>query len=138
MKTVLINVALFAASLCAIAFPLFVVELLTNPKRVERLVAPLQRLRRSRTAEQPTGPALEKLAVEIRRLGEVLADPRPISAVRWMGVQRAYDESLIRACQALGIEHQLDTEDADRNFERLRIEAELQEAGLVLRAPVTH
>ena len=132
------NVALLVGCMFAIALPLIVVELLTNPKKLARWGEPVQRLIHRRTPEAPAGPALEKLAVEIRRLGDVLADPRPISAVRWIGVQRAYDESLIRACQALDIPHQLDVADRDSNLERLRIEAELQEAGLVLRAPVTH
>jgi hypothetical protein len=85
---------------------------------------------------QPGGPPVEKLAVELRRLAGVLIDPRPVSSVRRFGVERAYDETLGKACCALGIEHHLDDVPlSDREFERLRVEAALQEAGLVLRGP---
>jgi hypothetical protein len=83
-----------------------------------------------------SGPPVEQLAVELRRLAVVLVDPRPVSSVRRFGVERAYDETLSKACGALGIEHRLD--DArlpDREFERLRVEAALEDAGLVLRGP---
>jgi hypothetical protein len=85
---------------------------------------------------QAVGPPVEQLAVELRRLAGVLLDPRPVSSVRRFGVERAYDETLGKACCALGIEHHLDeVRLSDREFERLRVEAALQDAGLVLRGP---
>jgi hypothetical protein len=85
---------------------------------------------------QAAGPPVEQLAVELRRLAGVLLDPRPVSSVRRFGVERAYDETLGKACCALGIEHHLDeVRLSDREFERLRVEAALQNAGLVLRGP---
>jgi hypothetical protein len=92
--------------------------------------------RHHRRVPDASGPPVEKLAVELRRLSRVLIDTGPVSSVRRFGVEQVYDETLGKACQALGVEHHLDeVRLADREFERLRVEAALQEAGLVLRGP---
>ncbi|MCW2502857.1 MAG: hypothetical protein JWO79_1141 [Actinomycetia bacterium] len=72
----------------------------------------------------------------MRRLSAVLTAPGPVSSVRRFGVERAYDETLAKACAALGIEQELGAvAPEDREFERLRVEAMVQEAGVVLRGP---
>lgn len=101
-----------------------------NHQRFSRL------LHRGDPVPQPLGPPVEKLAVELRRLSCVLADDRPVSSVRWFGVERAYDETLERACRALEVPCRLnDVGPSEREFERLRVEAMLEDAGLVLRGP---
>ena len=51
-----------------------------------------------------------------------------------MGDRLAYDQVLIQACEMLEIEHDLKDETAgmERDIERLRVEAELERAGVVL------
>jgi hypothetical protein len=51
-----------------------------------------------------------------------------------MGDRLAYDQVLIQACQMLDIEHDLGAETAgmEREIERIRVEAELERAGVVL------
>jgi len=115
--------------------PRLLIELLVNPDRLFGWAGESWR-RHHRPGPQAVGPPLEQLAVELRRLSGVLVDARPVSSVRRFGVERAYDETLGKACCALGIEHHLDELPlSDREFERLRVEAALENAGLVLRGP---
>jgi hypothetical protein len=82
------------------------------------------------------GPPIEELAVQLRRLSSVLTAAGPVSSVRRFGVERAYDETLTKICAALGIGQRLGEVAAeDREFERLRVEAMVQEAGVPLRGP---
>jgi hypothetical protein len=124
----------WVALLVALAFvPRLLVDALVYPDRIATWAG--GRWPRKRCV-QAAGPPVEQLAVELRRLAGVLLDPRPVSSVRRFGVERAYDETLGKACRALGIEHHLDeVRLSDREFERLRVEALLQDAGLVLRGP---
>jgi hypothetical protein len=124
------------AILVAVAIlPALLLESLSYGSRIRKLVHRI-RGREPWTPADSGTPPIEQLAVQLRRLSAVLTDARPVSSVRRFGVERAYDETLIRACTALGIEQHLDSADLDdREFERLRVEAMLQEAGLVLRGP---
>lgn len=124
----------------AVGVPLVLVELATNPVRLGMLGARLRSLWpwRQPDAPEPDNRPVEELAVEIRRLGRVLADPGPVSAVRRLGVELAYDRVLAEACQVFGIEHHLDQPGTDRQLERLRTEAALQDMGLVLRGSVAN
>ena len=118
------------------AAPIYLFDLLLRPGRVSRWAGAVWR-RRRRDVTEPAGPPVEQLAAQLRRLSSVRLDSRQVSSVRWFGVERAYDETLGKACQALGVEHHLDdVRLADREFERLRVEAMLENAGLVLRGPV--
>jgi hypothetical protein len=111
--------------------------------RNSRALRALSWLRRRRARRVPAppevgAPAIEQLAVQLRRLSAVLTATGPVSSVRRFGVERAYDEVLVQACGALGIAQQLgQVPPEDREFERLRVEAMLQEAGLVLRGPAS-
>jgi hypothetical protein len=118
--------------------PALLIDLVSYGSRVLRAVSRV----RSRWSGRNSGqsevctPPIEQLAVQLRRLSAVLTAAGPVSSVRRFGVERAYDEVLIKACGALGIEQQLDrVPSEDREFERLRVEAMVQEAGLVLRGP---
>jgi hypothetical protein len=127
-----------AVILLAVAtLPALLLDAVCRPSQVGAWFGRVYESHRQRSGAEAVGPPIEQLAVQLRRLSLVLSDVRPVSSVRRFGVERAYDETLAKACLALGIEHQLDRVDlADREFERLRVEAMLQEAGLVLRGPV--
>jgi hypothetical protein len=89
------------------------------------LVAPL--------VEQPSGPPLEELVATLRRLHPAVRSPRPeTTKVRQQGIVAAYDGVLVAAAAALGVPTSLaDLPDGlDHEAERLRIEHELQRAGL--------
>jgi hypothetical protein len=51
-----------------------------------------------------------------------------------MGNRMAYDRVLMQACEMLEIEHELgnDSVGMERDIERIRVEAELERAGVVL------
>jgi hypothetical protein len=89
------------------------------------LVAPL--------VEQPSGPPLEDLVATLRRLHPAVRSPRPeTTTVRQQGIVAAYDGVLVAAAAALDVPTSLaDLPDGlDHEAERLRIEHELQRAGL--------
>jgi hypothetical protein len=88
---------------------------------------------------QPIGRPIEDIAASLRRIQcwlDTYEDPRPIpgKATKWKAAAIAYDRVLVDACQALEVPEALDgTVGLDREAERLRIQAALEDAGLVLR-----
>ena len=93
------------------------------------LVAPL--------VEQASGPPLEELAATLRRLHPAVRSPRPeTTAVRQRGIVAAYDGVLVAAAAALDVPTTLAElpEGLDHEAERLRVEHELQRAGLTWQA----
>ena len=136
--TVLVCLGSVAILTAVAILPALLLDLVSCGSRVLRAVSRLRGPRPDRGPRQPelSGPPIEQLAVQLRRLSAVLTAAGPVSSVRRFGVERAYDEVLVQACGALGIEQQLDqVPPEDREFERLRVEAMVQEAGLVLRGP---
>ncbi|GAB3817349.1 hypothetical protein [Micromonospora zhanjiangensis] len=84
------------------------------------------------------GPSIEQLAADLRRLGGQRLGVVSRSAVWQSAVREAYDDRLRRACRCLGIaEHLTDLDGVDRDIERVRIEGQLQAAGLSLPAATT-
>ncbi|GAB3865001.1 hypothetical protein ACFPIJ_03980 [Dactylosporangium cerinum] len=82
----------------------------------------------------PAGPPIEQLAGDLRRLNRLRMGVATRSPVWFNAVQRAYDEALRVACVQLGIDQYLDeVSGVDLEVERLRVEGELQRAGLALR-----
>lgn len=82
----------------------------------------------------PAVPPIEQLAGDLRRLNRLRVGVATRSQVWFNAVQRAYDEALRVACVQLGIEQYLDeVSGVDLEVERLRVEGELQRAGLALR-----
>lgn len=82
----------------------------------------------------PSGPPIEQLAGDLRRLNGLRMGVATRSPVWFNAVQRAYDEALRVACGQLGIDQYLDeVSGVDLEVERLRVEGELQRAGLALR-----
>ncbi|HET8659833.1 MAG TPA: hypothetical protein VFM55_12640 [Micromonosporaceae bacterium] len=81
----------------------------------------------------PAGPPIEQIAADLRRLGRQRTGIATRSPVWFAAVQRAYEERLVQACRSLGVVQHLDElTGLDREIERVRVEGELQAAGLVL------
>ncbi|MGH3992563.1 MAG: hypothetical protein ACRDSN_08870, partial [Pseudonocardiaceae bacterium] len=88
-------------------------------------------------ATRPKGYPLERLAADLRRLrAELINDPHD-NYLRSTALLMAYDSELCDTCARLDIPTELaNTPDGpDREFERLRAEAAIQEAGVSLHAP---
>jgi hypothetical protein len=81
-------------------------------------------------------PALDEIARDLRRLDRQRRGGPACESERWLAaVQLAYDERLCLACRCLGVREQLGPlRGLDREIERLRVEGELQAAGVALRA----
>jgi hypothetical protein len=80
------------------------------------------------------GPSFEQIAYDLRRLGLQRRSGLCLESVKWQAaVLRAYDQRLSLACRCLGLpEHLEQLVHMDRDLERLRVESQLQAAGLVL------
>ena len=90
--------------------------------------------RNLRAMRRQQGVPLEQVAANLRRLRGVLTVDAHRSAVHQIRNRVAYDQVLIQASEMLQIEHDLAKHSAgmERNIERLRVEAELERAGVVL------
>jgi hypothetical protein len=92
-----------------------------------------RRLRRLGKLVTPSGPPLERLAADLRRLRVQRADPHR-SRVQREGARLAYEDVIRQTATALGITHDLDGAKTHfgREVELLRIEQALLDAGFVL------
>jgi hypothetical protein len=90
--------------------------------------------RNLRALRHQHGIPIEQLAADLRRLRGAIASDEHRSAAHQMGNRLAYDRVLVQACDMLGIEHELDadTSGIERDIERLRVEADLESAGVVI------
>jgi hypothetical protein len=81
-------------------------------------------------------PCIEQIAADLRRLDRQRRSETTACSELWLtGVVRAYDERLQMASQCLGVPEHLDgLEGVDRDIERVRVETELESAGLSLRS----
>nr|MDT0660181.1 hypothetical protein [Micromonospora sp. DSM 115978] len=78
-------------------------------------------------------PAIEKVAADLRRLGAQRLGVATRSPVWHHAILRAYDDQLKVASRCLGVaEHLSDLRGIDLAIERVRVEGELQAAGLVI------
>jgi hypothetical protein len=76
---------------------------------------------------------IEKLAADIRRLRRQRAGIAQRSPVWRAAIEDAYDDRVTLACKRLGIAaHLADLTGVDREIERVRLEGELEAAGLTL------
>jgi len=85
--------------------------------------------------EPPDGPPIERIASDVRRLRTELRSLSPgLPMARRIGISRAYDDLLVGACRALDVPDTLSglPPGTERDAERLRVEWELEEAGLRL------
>lgn len=83
----------------------------------------------------PSAPAIEDLAVALRRVRrDVLATAAGTPMARRRGTVAAYDDLLAQAARALGVPDLLTDlpQGTEREAERLRLEHLLRQAGLVL------
>lgn len=80
------------------------------------------------------GKPIEQLAADLRRLRLAVASDQRRSATHQAANRVAYDQLLMQACAMLAVDHRLDeqTSGPERDIERIRVEAELERAGLVL------
>lgn len=87
-----------------------------------------------RALRRQTGAPIERVAADIRRLRLLVGLEVERSAVQQLGARMAYDQVLVQACTMLGLEHELaaQTGGMEREIERLRVEAALENAGLAL------
>ena len=82
------------------------------------------------------GLPIEQLAADLRRLRRAVATDQQRSATHQLANRVAYDQLLMQACEMLDVPHDLDktTAGPERDIERIRVEAELERAGIVLSA----
>jgi hypothetical protein len=112
-------------------------------RRGRREVRALHRLDRALKNIDPVpalavrdAPPIEQIAYDLRRLDRQRRTGPTLESEKWLGaVLRAYDDRLCLACRCLGLtEHLQPLEGMDRDIERVRVEGQLQAAGLALRA----
>jgi hypothetical protein len=144
-------VVLSAASLTLLGLPCVVAAVVCADDSAQRRwwtrrgrdeVRALRRLDRALRGDAPVPspaegdrPSFEQIACDLRRLGHQRRTGPSRGSVKWQAaVLQAYDQRLSLACRCLGLaEHLEPLEGMDRDLERLRVESELQAAGLALR-----
>ena len=87
-----------------------------------------------RALRHQNGIPIERLAADLRRLRSVVRGDAHRSAAHQIGNRLAYDRVLMQACEMLDIEHELagDSIGFERDIERIRVEAELERAGIIV------
>jgi hypothetical protein len=112
-------------------------RLLTRPGRRElRSLRRLDQALQVRDPVTPSGcPSIEQLAYDLRRLDRQRRSGPTTCSEKWLAaVLSAYDARLQLACRRLGVpEHLQPLEGVDRELERMRVEHQLQAAGLSFR-----
>lgn len=100
----------------------------------ERWRAAGERRRDLRSMRRQQGASLERLTADLRRLRALVSSDEHQSAAHQLGHRLAYDRVLTDICAMLDISHDLHPElsGLDRDIERIRIEADLERAGVVL------
>ena len=138
LLTLLFLPCVLAVVLCSDEFALR--RLVTRAGRRE--LRGLRRLDQALGADDPIPslatldmPSIEQLAYDLRRLHHQRRCGPTLQSEKWRAaVLRAYDTRLCLACRCLGLaEHLEQLRGMDRDLERLRVESELQAAGLALR-----
>lgn len=84
----------------------------------------------------PLGMPIERISADLRRIRvQTLAQAEGRPVVQRRAILAAYDDALMDACRALGVDTDLDAmnDDLDRESERLRTEVQLERAGIDLR-----
>jgi hypothetical protein len=88
---------------------------------------------RRRRTELSTGPCLESVVANLRRLHRQVRDCRPPTRVRTVALLAAYDDTLLEACAMVDVDAPLATATgSDRAFARMLTEAALEKAGTAL------
>ncbi|RYC12602.1 hypothetical protein [Nocardioides zhouii] len=100
-----------------------------------RLGAFLVRLASPRPAPLvPRNRPIEQVGADVRRLRDAFGR-EGVRFAKWEGIRRAYDGVLAEAADTLELSHGLADlpPGADRDFERVRVERLLEDAGLLTR-----
>jgi hypothetical protein len=114
--------------------PALLVRMFLNAGRASTWLG--ERWRVWRRGPHPEVPPLERTADTLRRLRGMIESPQHLSAIRYHGIQLAYERTLSDACATLGIPEDLcQTCGFAHSVERLRVEAELEHAGISLATP---
>lgn len=91
---------------------------------------------RRRRRDLPSGPALESVVANLRRLRREVCCGGHRTQVRRMAVEAAYDDTLLECCRLVEVDAPLAAaESRDRPFARLLTEAALEHAGIALDPP---
>lgn len=100
----------------------------------ERRATAAEHRRSVRLLTRQRGVPLERLVADLRRLRTAVGADSNRSAAHQMGNRMAYDQLLMQTCAMLEISHELaeDSTGFDRDIERIRIEAELERAGVMV------
>lgn len=100
----------------------------------ERRSAAAEHRRAVKLLTRQRGVPLERLVADLRRLRSAVGTDSKRSAAHQMGNRMAYDQLLMQTCEMLEITHELheDSSGFDRDIERIRIEAELERAGVMV------
>ena len=105
-------------------------------RRTDRRPRYVLRGNRAHRAAEPNRRPLQVVAADLRRLSRQLAlVPAGAPLVRWRALWWAYDAVLIEAAELLELTHTLPGTPVGiaRDIERLRLQAALEGAGLVVR-----
>lgn len=95
----------------------------------------LRRRKQRRGGPEPSGRPIEMLAADVRRLRrECALVPAGAPMARRRAIQLAYDDALVETAASLGVAEQVSAFPigTQRDLERLRLEAELEAAGIAL------
>lgn len=92
---------------------------------------------RRRRARMPTGPSLEAVVSDLRRLRREVCRAPTRTRVRRVALLAAYDDTLLEACRVVGLPDPplADADGSNRALARLVTEAELEQAGIALDPP---
>jgi hypothetical protein len=92
--------------------------------------------RRRKRRHLPTGPALESVVANLRRLRREVCCGVQRNQVRRTALQAAYDETLLECCRLVDVDAPLAAAAGrERAFARLQTEAALEDAGIALDPP---
>ena len=125
---ILIATATMAVVFGAVAYAGEIVAVTVRAGRFLHVIPPPQ--------PAPVGMPLERIAADLRRLRtEASHHPPGMPMAKYRGAVAAYDDALVDACRALEVTTELPTlpDGVERESERLRVEYELERAGINLR-----
>lgn len=92
------------------------------------------RTRWTRAEPIPSGPPIERIAADARRIRAEIRHASPgLSVAKRRGWLEAYDDVLVSACRSLDLEQRLDElpEGTTHDLERERVERMLEKTGLL-------
>ena len=139
--------------MASVLVPCLVISVVYADRLVDRVAADRQRRRRYRRLDRRMSrrdrraplsvahgarrPTIEWIAADLRRLDRQRNGVARESVAWHAAVLRAYDNRLQLASRCLGVSEHLNQLDGiDREIERMRVEGQLQAAGLALRSPL--